>query len=94
MALIDARQDRGGWEFGNGPEFPGARGELALAAERFHDQPVLALRGDLTQGGNYVQAALDLPEVPIDKLSFWVHAPMGAASIPIRLVDGSGQRGV
>ena len=30
LALIRAGQPAGGWEFGNGPEFPGAVGTLAL----------------------------------------------------------------
>ncbi len=91
IPLIDAEQDHGGWAFDNGREFPGARGELDVAGERFRDQPVLALHGDFTQGGNYVQAAIDLPNVPVEKLSFWVNAPAGAASIPIRLIDATDQ---
>lgn len=90
-ALIDADAKRGGWRFDNGREFPGARGGLELAAEPFRDQPVLALRSDFTEGGNYVQAAVSLPKVPVDTLSLWVNAPAGASSIPIRLIDATGQ---
>lgn len=91
LSLINPAQQRGGWKFDNGREFPGARGELELSAERFRDQPVLALRGDFKQGGNYVQAAIALPDLPVERLSFWLNAPAGSTAIPIRLVDGSGQ---
>ncbi|MCA9271348.1 MAG: hypothetical protein KDA41_22850, partial [Planctomycetales bacterium] len=91
ISLIDAKQDQGGWKFDNGREFPGARGQIALAETRFREQPVLALRSDFTQGGNYVQAAVDLPNAPIETLSFWVNAPRGATALPIRLIDASGQ---
>ncbi len=91
IALIDAELDRGGWKFDNGREFPGARGGLEIAAERFRDQPVLALHGDFTQGGNYVQAAIPLPDVPVERLSFWLNVPPGVNSIPIRLIDATSQ---
>jgi hypothetical protein len=91
IALIDGNKEKGGWEFGNGPEYPGARGTLELAAETYRDKPVLNLYGDFSQGGNYVQAAFNLPEIPIDTLSFWVHAPTGVKQLTIRLVDGSEQ---
>lgn len=91
IPLIDAQQRSGGWKFDNGREFPGARGKLELAAEQFRDQPVLALRGDFTKGGNYVQAAIDLPAVPVETLSFWVNVPAGSKSIPVRLIDATGQ---
>ncbi len=90
-SLIDADARQGGWRFDNGREFPGARGELELADESFGDQPVLALRGNFTEGGNYVQAAVSLPKTPVDTLSLWVNAPAGASSIPVRLIDGTDQ---
>ncbi len=91
ISLIDGNKAQGGWEFGNGPEFPGARGKLELAAESYRDKPVLSLLGDFSQGGNYVQAAIRLPETPIDTLSFWVQVPTGVKHLGIRLVDGSQQ---
>ncbi len=91
VSLIDAHQSAGGWKFGNGPEFPGARGKLELAAEPFRDHPVLSLSGDFTQGGNYVEASIVLPETPVEALSFWVNCPTGAKQLTIRLVDGSEQ---
>lgn len=91
LSLINAKMKKGGWNFDNGREFPGAQGALSLAEERFRDQPVLALRGDFTAGGNYVQAAIELPEVPVDTLSFWINAPAGATSVPIRLIDATDQ---
>jgi len=41
VSLIGGKEDTGGWGFANGAEFPGARGELKVAAERFRDKPVL-----------------------------------------------------
>ncbi|MFT7639047.1 MAG: hypothetical protein ACI9G1_000774, partial [Pirellulaceae bacterium] len=91
ISLIDTEQEQGGWGFGNGAEFPGAKGELKLVQERFRDKPILALRGDFSKGGNYVQGAIDLPDVPVDVLSFWLNAPNGSDTITIRVVDGSDQ---
>ena len=91
MSLIDHGDKQGGWRFDNGREFPGAKGQLVLADEHFRDQPVLSLRGDFTEGGNYVQAAVDLPDVPMDTLSFWIDVPAGTSTVPIRLIDGTKQ---
>ena len=87
MALIDPAQPQGGWKFGNGPEFPGAQGELKLAGETFRGQPVLSLHGDFTKGGNYVQAGIVLPPEKIDTISFWVNSPAGSQRLPIRIQD-------
>ncbi|MEQ8785431.1 MAG: hypothetical protein RIC55_04000 [Pirellulaceae bacterium] len=91
VSLINAREAGGGWNFGNGPEFPGAKGKLEIDAQLYRDQPVLRLEGDFTAGGNYVQAATPLPETPVDTVSFWINVPAGASSLPIRLVDGTSQ---
>lgn len=91
ISLIEPKKAQGGWTFGNGREFPGAQGGLEVAAEPFRDQPVLALKGDFTKGGNYVQAAISLPDVPVERLSFWINAPAGSTAIPIRLIDSTGQ---
>jgi hypothetical protein len=49
-----------GWRFNNGPEFPGASGELLvrkdLQAPRGSTGDLLALLGDFSQGGSYVAA--------------------------------------
>ncbi len=87
ISLINADQPLKGWRFGNGPEFPGARGELGAATEPFRDKPVLSLHGDFTEGGNYVQAMIALPKEPLDKISFWVNSPPGSERLPIRLTD-------
>ncbi|MBN2475674.1 MAG: hypothetical protein JXB62_13765 [Pirellulales bacterium] len=91
LSLIDVDKAAGGWEFGNGPEFPGARGKLQTAAERFRDQPVLRLEGDFAAGGKYVQASIALPEVEVEAISFWVNVPAGSTQLPIRLIDSSDQ---
>ncbi|MFW6108261.1 MAG: hypothetical protein ACOC8D_00455 [bacterium] len=87
VPLIDPAQPRGGWTFGNGPEFPGARGTLELADEPFRGKPVLSLHGDFTEGGNYVQAWVPLPKTEVETLSFWVNAPAGSKRLPIRFTD-------
>ncbi len=87
VALIDPARPQGGWEFGDGPEFPGARGELGLAEESFRGQPVLRLHGDFTGGGNYVQAGIALPPGRIDTIAFWVNSPPGSRRLPVRIQD-------
>ncbi|NQT54016.1 hypothetical protein HQ576_18320, partial [bacterium] len=87
VPLIDASKPAGGWQFGDGPEFPGAKGKLALAKERFRGQPVLSLHGDFTDGGNYVQAWVALPKATVNTLSFWVNVPAGSKRLPIRYTD-------
>jgi len=91
VSLIDPDRPAGGWEFGNGPEFPGAKGSLELAAESFRDQPVLSLHGDFTEGGNYVQAWVALPTSGLGTLSIWVNSPAGSQRLPIRFID-AGER--
>ena len=87
VSLIDPSQPAGGWQFGNGPEFPGAQGKLELAAESFRGKPTLSLYGDFTAGGNYVQAWVALPKTGLGTLSFWVNSPAGSKRLPIRFTD-------
>ncbi len=51
------------WEFGNGPEFPGARGDLSIGNDPLAEgaNRCLALRFDFSGGGHYVQASVPLP---------------------------------
>lgn len=91
LTLIRPDQKQGGWQFDNGKEFPGAVGKLEVAEEKHREQAVLKLTGDFTKGGNYVQAAIHLPNVAIDTFSFWVHLPAGNDSLTVRLVDGTSQ---
>lgn len=92
LALIRAGQPAGGWEFGNGPEFPGAVGTLAIDdGVEPQRRPALALHGDLAKGGNYVQAGVALPAgAELERLSCWLKAP-GGRQVSLRLIDGSGQ---
>ena len=90
-SLIQPSQSQGGWRFDNGQEFPGAKGPLFLSESEFRGQPVLTLHADFSGGGNYVQAAVNLPDRPLETLSFSVKVPVGQGYIPIRLVDGSKQ---
>jgi len=96
VSLIDPEKPTSGWEYGDGPEFPGARGKLEVAAgnsaaETFRDKPVLSLHGDFTDGGNYVQAEVALPGSGVGTLSFWVNSPAGSLGLPIRWMDTGGK---
>jgi len=87
VVLIEPAKPAGGWRFDNGREFPGAKGTLAVASEQHQGKPVLALHGDFTEGGNYVQAWVALPKARIKALSFWVNSPAGSLRLPIRYTD-------
>jgi hypothetical protein len=91
ISLIESQRPTAGWKLGLGLEFPGAKGQLVAAEEQFRESPVLSLQADFTGGGNYIDAQLKLPEKPIETLSFWVKIPAGLTSLPIRLIDGTGQ---
>ena len=89
--LVTEEKPSGGWGFGNGQEFPGAKGQLALDdGVEPGRRPALRLAGDFTGGGNYVQAGIKLPARPVDALSFWIKAP-GAEMVTVRMVDSGGQ---
>ena len=91
QALIKPQADGGGWKFGNGAEFPGAVGSLALDdSVELQRRPALALHGDFAKGGNYVQADIAVGGGDIDELSFWIKAP-GGQRTTLRLIDATGQ---
>ena len=87
-ALIPA--DGSGWTFDNGREFAGAVGSLALDdSVEPQRKPALALHGDFTKGGNYVQAGVPLAG-DFDRLAWWFKTP-GGAHATARLIDATGQ---
>lgn len=92
IQLIDKNNVKKNWTFGNGPEFPGAKGGLevdnSVAPQR---RPALRLDGNFTGGGNYVQTGLKFPAKDIESLSFWIKAPKNKNHITMRLIDGTGQ---
>ncbi|HEY5961012.1 MAG TPA: cellulase family glycosylhydrolase [Polyangiaceae bacterium] len=77
------------WVFSNGPEFPGAKGQLDTSIGHRGNGARLAY--DLTAGGNYVSATLTF-DVPIttDRMAFWVKEP-ARSQAKVRLYDSSGQ---
>ncbi|MEX0774546.1 MAG: sugar-binding protein [Phycisphaeraceae bacterium] len=90
VKLIEPDRENGGWELGNGPEFPGAKGGLSLDPTVKHDQAVsVKLQGDFSGGGNYVQAGRTVPDVTPSVLSFWLRYP-GAEQLTVRLIDSGG----
>lgn len=80
------------WGFFNGPEFPGAKGGVALSAKSAHSgRNGLAFSFDFTGGGNYVQTGRSIP--PGEKVTgirLWVRNP-GMNSLGIRVTDSEGQ---
>jgi len=93
ISLVDQADPAKGWSFGNGPEFPGAKGSLDLDASTTHaGHPALHLVSDLSGGGNYVQMGRDVRalHLSLDTLSFWIKAP-GLTGMAMRLIDGTGQ---
>ncbi len=89
--LIDPQDPLAGWTFGNGPEFPGATGELLTAvSDDGAAAPALELRGDFSQGGLYVQASRKLDDLHLDTLSMQVRSPNDDV-LTMRLIDATGQ---
>lgn len=90
--LINAKNPKKKWSFGNGPEFKGATGGLevdnSVTPQR---KPALRLDADFTKGGKYVQAGLKFPPKDLESLSFWIKASKGQKQITMRLIDGTGQ---
>lgn len=81
------------WSFGDGPEFPGARGRLTWEAEQGRSAPgCLALHYSFVDGGNYVRAALSPTPDQADarEIRLWLRKP-GEHRITFRLVDAAGQ---
>lgn len=91
VTLMKPEKPALGWTFGNGQEFPGAKGGLeADLAVQHGGQGSLKLVGDFTGGGNYVQAATDINGADIRELSFWIRN-FNHDSLTIRLIDSSGR---
>ncbi|MHB1456932.1 MAG: endo-1,4-beta-xylanase [Armatimonadota bacterium] len=80
------------WGFYNGPEFPGAKGEVTLSARSAHSgKQGLAFSFDFTGGGNYVQAGRPiLAGEKVTSLRLWIRNP-GMNSLGLRVTDGEGQ---
>ncbi|HOK04251.1 MAG TPA: sugar-binding protein [Victivallales bacterium] len=91
--LLDENEPLKIWSFGNGPEFPGAKGALTIDDNvEPQRRPALRLDADFTGGGNYVQAGRKLPDGGnIDSIVFWLKAPVGKQQITMRIIDGTDQ---
>src|SRR5438093_8776899 len=91
VSLMEPGKDAMGWKFGNGGEFPGATGSLAVDASAKRDgRDSLKLTGDFTKGGKYVQAGRDIPDVDIRQLSLWIRNP-DSDRLTLRINDATGQ---
>ena len=90
QSLISPEKPLDGWAFGNGPEFPGAKGTLTVDDEVTHgDRPSLKLSGDFTGGGGYVQAKHDLPKEEPSRISLYLRFP-GTNRLTFRVSDQKG----
>lgn len=77
------------WTFSNGAEFPGATGSLSAGTGYSGQGAHLAY--DLTRGGRYVSANLNLPSpLSAAAIGFWVKSPPNI-TIGLRVVDSTGQ---
>ncbi|HHQ48266.1 MAG TPA: hypothetical protein ENK19_05215 [Acidobacteria bacterium] len=81
------------WSFSNGPEFPGARGELERVPGAGLDGSTAARLGfDFTEGGQYVAAVRTLEDVaPSEGISFRLRGAVAGTRLFVRLVDESQQ---
>jgi hypothetical protein len=91
-SLFDTKLKAFGWTFGNGPEFPGAIGELAVdEAVKHEGRSTLRLEADFSKGGGYVQAGRTISdELDIRELAVWIKDP-DAEALKFRIVDDAGQ---
>lgn len=89
IPLIDSAEEKGGWTFDNGKEFPGAVGKLEML--QGEEAPTLRLHGDFSNGGAYVQAAKKVKDIRIDQVEFEIKVPAGVSKVTSRLIDGTGQ---
>jgi len=91
VSLIDPTDAEEVWEFGNGPEFPGATGSLSLDSKVTRgENDSLKMVGDFTGGGGYVQAGREIDNIDIRELSLWLRSPI-ADRLTIRIMDASDQ---
>ncbi len=81
-----------GWTFSNGPEFPGAAGEVEWDATQGRGAPgCLALRFSFEGGGNYVSAGMGVPDLPgAGRVRLWLHKTT-AHRVTFRAVDSAGE---
>lgn len=80
-----------GWSFDNGQEFPGATGSVAIDPDHQREgHDMLILKGDFSAGGAYVRANVPIPNVDIDKLTFWLRSP-NSDLVTVRLLDSAGE---
>ncbi|HXQ80342.1 MAG TPA: hypothetical protein VN775_03455 [Opitutaceae bacterium] len=86
---FEGRSSPAPWAFSNGPEFPGAKGSLALGAGYSGQGAQLAY--DLSSGGNYTAAYLALPTpLAAAAISLWLRTPSNVLVV-LRVTDSTGQ---
>jgi len=94
VSLFQTKQENYGWTFGDGPEFPGAVGSLKTDDSARHEgRASLALKGDFSKGGGYVQAGQSIRTITdkdVRDLVLWLNDP-ASERLTFRLIDDSGQ---
>ena len=90
VSLLQPQTEKLGWTFGNGPEFPGATGNLSADSDAADAKIALKLQGDFTKGGNYVQAQSALTKLDLHDLSVRMK-DTSPGRLTMRLIDATGQ---
>ncbi len=76
----------GEWRFSDGPEFPGAKGEMRVGPES------VELDFDFRGGGNYVMAECHFDDpIALEEIGLQVRKPP-SAQLTVRITDGAGQQ--
>ncbi len=91
QTISDFESNDEGWIFHNGPEYPGATGGLvAETNDSYEGTKSGKLTGDFSGGGNYVSMYMDLADVDMQELRFWIKTE-DLAWLALRLTDSTGQ---
>ena len=90
--LLDDFERGQRWRFSNGPEFPGAAGSFAAGPEGAHTGKLGGILAfDFTNGGNYVQASVSIPDdVRANGFEFFIRKAC-KNTVTLRVTDSESQ---
>ena len=92
-SAADAKNPLAGWIFRNGPEFPGAVGEMRWNDREGRDKPgCIEVRFSFEKGGNYVSATtvVNDPGNTVRRARLWIKKP-GRNRVTLRIADAAEQ---